>query len=53
MTQPVAVPWLLKSPALRPKTDSLKSTSKVRLSSLVMLSVSEVPLSEPACPGKR
>jgi hypothetical protein len=47
--QPVAVPWLEKSPPARPDTDSLKVTVKAGLEALVMLSLLEVPVSEAAC----
>jgi hypothetical protein len=45
---PVAVPVRVKSPSASPETDSLKVTLKTRLAALVMLSLFEAPLSEPA-----
>ena len=45
--QPVAVPTFEKSLPVSPLTASLKAASKTRLEALVMLSLLEVPVSEP------
>src|SRR5207302_9907570 len=41
--------WLVKSPAPSPDTDSLNVTLKTSVAALVMLSLFEVPESDPDC----